>query len=136
MPCKGDRIVAQGQRGVGAPRAALGHHFDQYYLLSPNTEKVLGERVGIRENVDPGRPQGLLPLAAPWARIKRPEGALEGGSGLLPLHKCQNSTDCLWEHTLLFTNTVTLRFRLILSCVPVLPIESRVFPLECHLDVT
>ena len=61
--------------------------------LSPNTEKVLGERVGIRENADPGQPQRLLPLAAPWARIQRPDGALEGGSGLLPLHKCPNSSD-------------------------------------------
>ena len=59
--------------------------------LSPNTEKVLGERVGICGNADPGRPQRLLPLAAPWARIQRPDRALEGGSGLLPLYKCPNS---------------------------------------------
>ena len=48
--------------------------------LSPNTFSVLGERVGIRENADPGRPQRLLPLAAPWAKFQRPDGALKGGS--------------------------------------------------------
>ena len=65
--------------------------------LSPNTEKVLGERVEIRENIDPGRPQRLLPLAAPWARIQRPDGALEGGSGLLPLHKCPTPGAGAWD---------------------------------------
>ncbi len=58
--------------------------------LSPNTFSVLGERVGIRENADPGRPQRLLPLVAPWAKFQRPDGALKGGSEPLPLHKCPN----------------------------------------------
>jgi hypothetical protein len=59
--------------------------------LSPNTENALGERVEIHGHPDPGRPQRLLPLAAPLAKVERPDGALEGGSGLLPLHKCPNS---------------------------------------------
>ena len=40
--------------------------------LSPNTERVLGERVEICGNPDPGRPQRLLPLTAPWANVLRP----------------------------------------------------------------
>jgi len=44
--------------------------------LSPTTENVLGERAEINWNADPGRPQRLLPLAAPWATLGRPAGAL------------------------------------------------------------
>ena len=51
--------------------------------LSPNTKEVLGERVEFCGNTDPGRPPQLLPLAAPWAKLLRPDGALQGRSGLL-----------------------------------------------------
>jgi hypothetical protein len=57
----------------------------------PQPPKWLGERVKIRGNADPGRPQRLLPLAAPWPKGHHPDGALEGRSGLLPLQECPNS---------------------------------------------
>lgn len=73
-----------------------------------------------------------------------PFPAVQADSDRLKGHLQQNGNDparfefieCVWEHTILLTNTVTLRFRLMPSCVPVLSIESRVFPVECQLDVT
>jgi hypothetical protein len=144
----GRKKPAQGQRGAGAPSAALGKSFNRFHLLSPRITRlsaIRGERKGEGGFLDqsrircfvarsifvgtkrespcghlvapspwPSRPtrkscwgrgrkfvgtltQGgrrgdggpeLLPLAAPWAKVLRPDGALGGRSGLLPLHKC------------------------------------------------
>jgi len=55
---------------------------------SPPTQKTVGGEGRHGRELRP-RPPRLLPLAAPWAMVQRPRlGALEGRSGLLPLHIC------------------------------------------------
>jgi hypothetical protein len=61
--------------------------------LSPNPEKGWGRGETLAGTPTQGGRSGdggpkLLPQAAPWARLGRPDGALGGRSGLLPLHKC------------------------------------------------